>query len=80
MQQPDSRTDRGLLVRCRKLLSSIQAFTGGDVAGLTGGMGRLDGDGVKTGEGCLGGGYYYLFPIPLVYFYDNGMQGMENYI
>jgi hypothetical protein len=64
MQQPDSRTDRGLLVRCRKLLSSIQAFTGGDVAGLTGGMGRLDGDGVKTGEGCLGGGYFCLVPIP----------------
>ena len=32
------------------------------------------------GEGCLGGGYYYLFPIPLVYFYGNGMQGIENYI
>jgi len=32
-QQPDSRTDRGLLERCGKLLSSIQAFTGGDAAG-----------------------------------------------
>ncbi|KAF8700096.1 hypothetical protein HU200_034459 [Digitaria exilis] len=32
-QLPDSRTDRGLLERCGKLLSSIQAFTGGDVAG-----------------------------------------------
>ncbi|RLM69910.1 serine/arginine repetitive matrix protein 1 [Panicum miliaceum] len=31
--QPDSRTDRGLLERCGKLLSSIQAFTGGDAAG-----------------------------------------------
>jgi len=63
MQLPDSRTDRGLLVRCRKLLSSIQAFTGGDVVGLAGGMGWLDGDGVKTGEGCLGGGYFCLVPI-----------------
>jgi hypothetical protein len=33
MQQPDPRTDRGLLERCGKLLSSIQAFTGGDAAG-----------------------------------------------
>jgi len=33
MQQPESRTDRGLLERCGKLLSSIQAFTGGDAAG-----------------------------------------------
>ncbi|XP_066338300.1 uncharacterized protein [Miscanthus floridulus] len=31
--QPDPRTDRGLLERCGKLLSSIQAFTGGDAAG-----------------------------------------------
>jgi len=33
LQQPDPRTDRGLLERCGKLLSSIQAFTGGDAAG-----------------------------------------------
>ncbi|CAO2149421.1 unnamed protein product [Urochloa humidicola] len=31
-QQPETRTDR-VLERCGKLLSSIQAFTGGDVAG-----------------------------------------------
>ncbi|CAL4980371.1 unnamed protein product [Urochloa decumbens] len=31
-QQPDTRTDR-VLERCGKLLSSIQAFTGGDAAG-----------------------------------------------
>jgi len=67
MQQPShsSRESRHVAAgECRKLLSSIQAFTGGDVAGLTGGMGRLDGDGVKTGEGCLGGGYFCLVPIP----------------
>ncbi|XP_039777419.1 SH3 and multiple ankyrin repeat domains protein 1-like isoform X2 [Panicum virgatum] len=33
LEPPDSRTDRGLLERCGKLLSSIQAFTGGDAAG-----------------------------------------------
>ncbi|WVZ50819.1 hypothetical protein U9M48_002041 [Paspalum notatum var. saurae] len=31
--QSDPRTDRGLLERCGKLLSSIQAFTGGDASG-----------------------------------------------
>ncbi|XP_025828132.1 serine/arginine repetitive matrix protein 1 isoform X2 [Panicum hallii] len=33
LEPPDSRTDRGLLERCGKLLSSIQAFTGSDAAG-----------------------------------------------
>ncbi|KAJ1276069.1 hypothetical protein BS78_05G185700 [Paspalum vaginatum] len=32
-EPPDPRTDRGLLERCGKLLSSIQAFTGGDASG-----------------------------------------------
>jgi hypothetical protein len=33
MQQLDPRTDRGLLERCGKLLSSIHAFTRGDASG-----------------------------------------------